>query len=284
MLISYNRPEPIVWTIVGTGAEFLTDPEALSNGRPSSGTRIQFVSGTQTSASVVSLRAAWPSADSIIVGLAGLVGTTLPVGLRVVCSVYFGGGWTYNAIEGTVFLRADGVRCVWFYFPVNFLSVPVQGIQFSIYNDVGGVVVPLAAEDPFDIGEIWFGEASQYCIRPEYQSGKDDHSSFKQSIQGQPFPVKRRASSTSSVELTPLIYDAMWPDLGIDYIRSKLLGYAPAVVVPITSKPFTGTAIDPVFVNRHAEFGYAKTVGPIVGEAPRFKWSADFVSPPALLP
>ena len=280
MLISYRRPDPITWSIVGTGAAFLTDPNALSNGRPAAGTRIQFVSGTQTIASVTKIRAVWNPFGAVgKVTFAGIIGTTLPVGLRVVCSVSSGFSWDVDPVEGVVVERPDGVRVVWFLFPDD--VYPAIGMQFAVYNDAGGFAV-LSASDTFDIGELWFGEADQYCIRPTYQSGTEDPSLIRQSIGGQPFPVARRASATSSIEITPITYDDAWPQLA--YVRSQLLSYSPAVVVPITSKPFTGTPISMEYVNRHAEFGYAKTIGPIVGEEPRFKMTADFVAPPALLP
>jgi hypothetical protein len=52
----------------------------------------------------------------------------------------------------------------------------------------------------------------------------------------------------------------------------------------MTAKPFTGGAVDSDYIDRHAEFGFAKTVGPVIGEAPRFVFSATFNAPPAFLP
>ncbi len=288
MLISYSRPSPITWSLTGTGAAFLTSSARLDNGRPTSATRLQWLSGAQTTASVLSLRGDWGFDEQIIVGAAGLIGLTLPVGLRIVCSLKFAGFWIYRTTEGVVVERADGVRVAWFTFPVNVLSVPVQGVQFSIYNDVGGVVSPVAADSDFEIGEVWAGISSEWCIRTTYQSDRNDFSKQKTSINGQPFPTRRRASSISNLEFTPVIYGSAFGSVGttsFKSIRAELLGYQPCVVVPMTAEPFTGaSAIDSAYVNENAEFGYAKTLGPIVGEAPRFVFSATFEAPPVILP
>jgi len=288
MLISYSRPDSITWSLVGTGGTFLTSSARLTNGRPTSATRMTFVSGTQTTSSVLALRGEWGSQAEFIVSLAGIVGTTLPVGLRIVCSFNLGGTWGYSPTEGVIVERQDGVRVAWFNFPQTIFSVPFRGVQFQIYNDVGGVVHPLAASEVFEIGEVWAGESSEWCIRTTYQSDRIDWSKQKTSINGQPFPTRRRASAISQLEFTPVIYGSAFGSVGtpsFKSIRAGLLGYQPCVVVPMTAEPFTGaSAIDSAYVNENAEFGYAKTLGPIVGEAPRFVFSATFEAPPVILP
>lgn len=279
MLLSYGRPEDITWSLLGTGAAFLTDSGALDDGRPSSATRIQWLSGSQTTSSVLTLRAAWVTGN-VNIRLVGIVGTTLPVGTKVICKRQFDLSWG-GAQEARIIQRKDGVRVVWFYFDED--GYERSGFEFEIYNDVNGAS-SIEADSAFDIGEAWGGICSQWCIRPTYASGRDDLSVMKQSIGGQPFPVRRRALATSQIEFTPVTYDQAYGDEGLDYIREFLLAYQPAVVVPITSKPFTGTPIDLDYVNQHAEFGYARSIGEIVGEAPRFVMSAQFAAPPALLP
>lgn len=290
MLLSYNRPESIAWSLLGTGAAFLTSSSRLTNGRPNSPTRIQWLSGTQTTSSVLTLRCNI-TGDEQSIRMAGLVGTTLPVGTKVVCKRLFSLSWT-DSQQQRVIERPDGVRVVWFYFDP--LTYPYRGFEFEIYNDVNGSA-DILADSTFDIGEAWAGEASEWCIRPTYQSDREQFSKYKQSLGGQPFRVTRRSANVSQLEFTPLDYDSVfdavqYTDDGavesapIDYVRAQILGYSPCVVVPMTAKPFTGSAVDLEYVNRHAEFGFAKTVGPIVGEAPRFVFSATFSAPPALLP
>jgi len=279
MIASYSRPEDITWNLVGTGAEFLTDSAALNDGRPSSATRIQWLSGAQTTSSILYLRATWISGLANI-RLCGLIGTTLPVGTKVVCRRRKDLSWD-GAQEARIIQRHDGVRVVWFYFDED--EEVRDGYEFEIFNDVNGVV-GIEADSAFDIGEAWGGLCSQWCIRPTYGSGREDLSVMRQSIGGQPFPVRRRALATSQIEFSPVTYTQAYGDESLDYIREQLLAYQPAVVVPITSEPFTGTPIDLDYVNQHAEFGYARSIGEIVGEAPRFVMSAQFAAPPALLP
>lgn len=279
MIISYARPEEITWSLLGTGATFMTDSEALDDGRPSSATRIQWLSGAQTTSSVLTLRATWVT-GIINVRLVGIIGTTLPVGTKVVCKRRFDLTWSGDQ-ESRVVQRPDGVRVVWFYFDED--GEERSGFEFEIFNDVNGIAA-IEADSAFDIGEAWGGICSQWCIRPTYASGRDDLSVMKQSIGGQPFPIRRRALATSQIEFTPVTYEQAYGMEGLEFIREYLLAYQPVVVVPITSKPFTGTPIDIAYVTKHAEFGYANSIGEITGEAPRFVMSAEFVAPPALLP
>lgn len=279
MLISHSRPDAITWSVLGTGSDFLTDPSALTDGRPTSATRIQWLTGTQTTSSVLTLRATWDS-GAVNILFCGLVGLTLPVGTKVVCRRRFDLSWS-GPQEAQVVQRDDGVRVVWFYFEDD--GEVRDGFEFEIFNDVNGEAT-IPEDSTFDVGEAWGGLSEQWCIRPTYQSGRDDLSVMKQSIGGQPFPVRRRALATSAIEFTPVIYDLAWGDGSLDSLRQQLLAYAPCVVVSAPSKPFSGTPVSIEYINRHAEFGYAKTIGPIVGEMPRFKFSADFAAPPALLP
>lgn len=285
MLISYSRQDPITWSLLGTGAAFLTSSARLTNGRPTSATRIQWLSGTQTTSSVLTLRGTH-SGNTQNIRLCGLIGTTLPVGTKVVCKRKFDLSWV-GPQEQRVVERSDGVRVVWFYFDEDGSSR--EGFEFEIYNDVNGFA-EIVADSDFEIGEAWGGLASEWCIRPTYQSDRNDFSKQKLSINGQPFPTRRRASAISQLEFTPVLYSKALADgnslngESFKSIRARLLGYKPCVIVPMTAEPFTGGAIDQDFINANAEFGYAKTLGPIVGEAPRFVFSATFEAPPVLLP
>lgn len=293
MLLSYNRPESIAWTVLGTGAAFLTNSARLTNGRPTSPTRIQWLSGAQTTSSVLRLRGSWVASGATPrLRLAGIIGTTLPAGLRIVASTYSGGNWSLNPVEGVVVERADGVRVCWFHFPE--VGYTADGVQFAIYNDRGGFTA-LTAGQSVDFGEIWAGPTEEWRIRPTVQFGIEDYSKSRLSIGGQRFSTPRRVAKTAQVEFVPVPYDAAFvgefdssADMttgSIDAIRARLQSYAPCVLVTMPRQPFTGeTPITQDYLTRHAEFGFATSVGPIVGEAPRFVFSATFNAPPALLP
>ena len=288
MLLSTDRPD-MTWSLVGTGAAFLTDEDALTNGRPSSGTRIQWLSGAQTTASVLKLRGTW-SSGLVPVRLVGLIGLNLTVGLKIIAALRHDLSWNYRPVEGVVVERQDGVRVAWFVFDqTGDDQDEVDGIEFQIFNDAGGYAV-IDADSTFDIGEAWGAPASEWCIRPSYESGRDDLSKMRKSIGGQPFPVRRRSETISQVEFTPLVYQSAFGDQptygspSLSIVRESLLAYQPSVIVPMTAEPFTGGGVDAAYVNKFAEFGYANSIGPIKGEAPRFVMSAGFVAPPALLP
>lgn len=278
MILSYSRPESVSWSLDGAGAAFLTDEKRMVDGRPSSGTRIQWLSGAQTTSSVLRLRGLWPAAQRV--GLCGLVGLTLPAGLRVVISLRRAAdaGFTYLPTETVIEQRNDGTRSAWAYIDAQ---DDVIGVEYAIYNDAGGSS-PVAADSHFDVGEAWAGKAAQWCIRTTYQDDRNDLSTLKRSLSGQPYPVRRRAEGISQIEVTPVQYEQAFEPDGLSDIREQLLAYSACVIVPITAKPYTGLPIDPAFVRRHARFGYASNIGPIVGEEPRWVMSAAFTEPPAL--
>lgn len=214
--------------------------------------------------------------------LIAVVGTTLPVDLRGVASIFTGFVWTNSPTEGTIVERSDGTRVCWIRMPDT--AYPGAGFQLAFYNDVGGVA-PIPADSDFEIGEIWVGDAQEWRIRPTYQSGIEDYTKTKLSISGQPFRIPRRVAKTSSIEFTPVSYDSAFGADSMNELRARLASAAPCVVVPVTAQPFTGSAAtEQDYVNRHAEFDFATTLGPIVGEAPRFVFSARFQAPPVLLP
>lgn len=286
MLISYTRPGgpgPLTFFLNGTGAAFLTDPRRLTNGRPTSATRIQWLSGSQTTASVLNLRTGWAEFGyNDRIRLIGVVGTTLPVGLRVVASIFTGFVWTNSPTEGTIVERSDGTRQCWIQMPAN--AYPGAGFQLAFYNDVGGVA-PIAADSDFEIGEIWVGDSQSWNIRPTLQLGVRDFTKTKESIGGQVFRIPRRVAKTTQVEFTPTTADQTFGTGGVEALRDRLTAAAPCVVVPVDRQPFSGQAsVDQDYLNANAMFGRATTLGPIIGEAPRFVFSANFEAPPVLLP
>lgn len=287
MLLSYARPAGISWFIVGTGAAFLTDQAALTNGRPGSATRIQWLSGAQTTASVLKIQGGWSAYGyNNVQRMAGVIGTTLPVGTKIIASLSTGIGYNVAPTETRVIQRPDGVRVALFVFPDGLPGT--FAVQFAIYNDVNGYAT-IDAGSTFDIGELWVGPAVEWCIRPTYESGREDLSKMQLSIGGQPFPVRRRSMATSQIEISPVTYDQAYGGIdtlveGVNYVRDQLVGYQPCLIVPITAQPFTRAPINLDYVNRHAEFGYCRSPGPITGDAPRFVFSAEFVAPPPILP
>ena len=300
MLLSYTRPADISWTLDGTGSAFLTSSERLTNGRPNSPTRIQWLSGSQTTSSVLKLQAQWtpdsPAPDPYstyqtpVNRFCALIGVTLPVGTKITAGLLY-------TKETRVIQRSDGVRMAVFYFAPGENVDMDSAMEFSIFNDVYGSA-SIAADSSFEIGEAWVGPSAEWCIRPTPQFGLDQLSKQKLSLSGQPFRVARRAIATSQFEVTPVIYRHMFgaldvaaheiriaqANLGVADLRERLVGYAPAMIVPMAAEPFTGSTPDPDFINRHAQFGYFSTLGPVVGDPPRFVFSGTFNAPPAWLP
>ena len=140
MLISYNRPPDIAWSLIGAGAAWLSDDAgaALINGRPAAASRLQWLSGAQTTASVLTLRGSWGTA--IAPRVVGLVGLTLPAGtlIRLAFRRPADAGYTYLADvpQQRIVQLPDGSRCAWFVLDDGL--DPVIGVEYRIVNDVYG--------------------------------------------------------------------------------------------------------------------------------------------------
>ena len=189
MLISHSRPA-IAWTLIGTGAAWLTDADALTNGRPASASRVQWSSG------VLTLRGTWGSA--IVPRVVGLVGLTLDVG--TVISLAFrrpaDAGYTYldDTYQQAVTQLADGSRCAWFVLPDGL--DPVIGVEYRVTTGSG----------IFDIGEAWIGAADDFQVTSMSEAIVDP-TIARRSYGSQPFYAPRRAYRTAEIDILPL-YDA----------------------------------------------------------------------------
>jgi len=194
MLISYNRPADIAWSLIGDGSAWLSDDAgaALTNGRPAAASRLQWLSGDQTTGSVLILRGTWGTAFAP--RLVGLVGLTLPVGTLI--SLAFrrpdDDGYTYLADEPQqrVVQLPDGSRCAWFVLDDGLDAV--IGLEFHIANDVNGAA-SIAAGAAVDIGEAWVGPTVLVPHEKGWRDSSTDPSVTRRSLGSQIFTSARPA-------------------------------------------------------------------------------------------
>lgn len=197
MLISYTRPNPIAWSLIGAGAAFVSDDagSALTNGRPAAATRLQWLSGAQTTASVFTLRGTWGTAVSPRV--VGLLGLTLPAGTLITLAFRrpADAGYTYLADVPSqrVTQLPDGSRCAWFVLDAGL--DPVIGVEYRIANDVDGAA-SIAADSTFDIGEAWVGPAVEVDHQADWKYGVTDPSVTRRSKGSQLFGTDQRPFRT----------------------------------------------------------------------------------------
>lgn len=140
-IIGFNRPASPSWNIVGTGASFDTDAARLSNGIVSDLTAIVWLSGSQTTSSVLKLQSTWPIPQ--VVRLITFIGLKdIPAGTKIVVTgkrqsdsdfTYALGG--NSATQRTVLLP-DGSVGAWIICAAGL--DPIIGYQIAVYNDVNG--------------------------------------------------------------------------------------------------------------------------------------------------
>lgn len=231
MLISYSRPADIAWSLIGAGTAWLSDDAgaALINGRPAAVSRLQWLSGAQTTASVLILRGVWGTAFAPRV--IGLVGLTLPVGTMIKLAFRrpADAGYTYLADvpQQRVTQLPDGSRCAWFVLAAGLDAV--IGVEFRILNNVGGSA-SIPAGSVFDIGEAWVGPTFDVCVRRTMQDHVVDPTVKRRSYGSQTFASPRLPYRSIQLELVPQ-RDSKIGD--VRAVRGKVMQTARVAVVPV---------------------------------------------------
>lgn len=255
MLISYNRPL-IAWVLIGAGAAWLSDDAgaALINGRPAAASRAQWLSGAQTTASVLALRGSWSTA--LVPRVLALLGVTLPVGTLISLAFRRAADADYTYLAGTYSQRVvqlpDGSRCAWFVLPDGLDAV--IGVEYRIANDVNGAA-QIAAGSVFDVGEAWVAPTVDIPHASDWKDSDNDPSVTRRSKGSQPFttPVRgyRTLQMTFALAKLPAVRGGGLAN-GMDWqtIRASVRASARVVVVPRFNTPLE--------IQRTAVFGVAK--------------------------
>lgn len=200
MLISYNRPASIAWSLP-TGGTWLTDASVLTNGRPAAAARLQWLSGAQTTASILTLRGTWATAS--VPRVVALLGLTLPVGTLITLAFRRPADAGYTYLAGVPSQRVvqlpDGSRCAWFVLDAGLDAV--IGAEYRIANDVNGVA-SIAADSTFDIGEAWVGPAVDIPHEAGWARGRVDPTALRRSKGGQLFGVASQSWRNLQVRFT----------------------------------------------------------------------------------
>ena len=213
MLISTNRPA-ITWSLP-TGGTWLTDADALTNGRPASVSRLSGPGGT------VTLRGSWSNA--IAPRVVCLLGLTLPAGtvIKLAFRRPADADYTYLADVPSqpVMQLADGSRAAWFVLGVGL--DPVIGMEYRMQATTAG---------PIDIGEAWVGSSNTYCLQHTMQDKVVDPSVRRRSYGSQPFASPRLPYRALTLDFAP-IKDAVISN--IRTLRGTITQGASIAVVPV---------------------------------------------------
>lgn len=239
MLISYSRPA-ITWSLVGAGAAWLSDDAgvALTNGRPAAASRVQWLSGAQTTASILTLRGVW--AIAFAPRVLALLGLTLPVGTLITLAFRrpADAGYTYLADtqQQRVVQLPDGSRCAWFILDAG--MDPVIGVEFRLVNDVNGTA-SIAAGAAIDIGEAWMGPTFEVCARRTMQDHVIDPTVKRRSYGSQTFASRRLPYRSVQLELVPQ-RDSKIAD--VRAVRGQVMQAERVALVPVETDVY-GTAL-----------------------------------------
>ncbi len=168
MIIGHSIPAS-TWAVSGTGAAILVNQLAAS--RPDTLSRLRWLSGAQTSASVLRLRAEWEGA--IVPGLIYLAGGDLPAGTKVTVAWRrpgdSAGTYPYTPTARNSPQRvARGPRgertCA---IVLAQGASPVVGCEIAIWNDVDGVAA-IVADSTITLGAVLVCAADEISIDSDW--------------------------------------------------------------------------------------------------------------------
>ncbi len=194
MIIAHSQPEGITWSIVGTGATNPGPNSNLADDRPDTLSAFTWLTGTQNTATVFKLRGEW--AKPMKPGLAGFSNIRLPVGTKI--SVAWrratdpaGTYPTTIALQNPgniqrVYEGPRGERTALLLLQAHAIT-NIVGVEFTIWNDVGGVASIPAAE-PFWLGEAFVREAITLNIHADWSASPIDTTTANYSTERQPYP------------------------------------------------------------------------------------------------
>jgi len=159
MIVGHSLPDP-AWSIASShlsGAAIISPASALSDRRPDTPTRMQWMTGTPDSAHKLYLRGDWSPA--FVPRIVGILNPSLPVGLLITASFRRPGDTIGTYPYQPTMLQAGGQRIVegprgertaWLLVAPG--ADPVVGVQIELWNNVAGNVAISSAEQ-FTVGE-----------------------------------------------------------------------------------------------------------------------------------
>lgn len=190
MIIGHSIPAS-TWTVSGTGAALLADQ--FANARPDTLSRLRWLSGAQTTSSVLRLRAEWTGA--IVPGLIYLAGGDLPAGTKVTVAWRRPGdsAGTYpytpaarNSPQRVVRGPRGERTCA---IVLEAGASPVVGCEISVWNDVDGVAA-IIADSTITLGAVLVCAADEVSIDSDWSDTTVD-------------PTITSASGTRAIYPTP---------------------------------------------------------------------------------
>lgn len=205
MRVSYNRPTGITWAIAGTGASFITDATALTNGRPADATRIQWLStGSPSITDTVTLTATLNT--TIKAGCAALllpnIATAIPTGVKITFSGKLSGGAVVlggDAITNRTVTLPNGATAIFAVFP----AVNIDKLIITIYNDQNGSTWATASEY-VDLGEVWVGSVADFDVANDLEIQYQGGLLQRQSHNNQQWPLMVQPYRSVPVNVVPM--------------------------------------------------------------------------------
>lgn len=185
------------------GSSFLSDPDALFDGRPSTLTRVQWISGAQTTASYTAIEFAPAFAGSdtptdVPIGVFAILNTSLPPGLKF--EIFFGAVGGTPVATSTMELNPDGTTSGIAVFDTQQSLANLIGVQF--FNNVAGGT-PIAPSDEFTIGEIFVGARADFDIKRTLKQGYANTAKLRLSAANAQWPVLNPPVRQLTVDVVP---------------------------------------------------------------------------------
>ncbi len=229
MLISYSMPAIADDSL--TGGTWLTadGADALWDGKPARRARLQWSAGsTLVGAVKIVLTFDTPTPLRVL----ALLGTTLPVGVRVDFRGAGGDGLGGTCDNARTVQMPDGTVGVW---AIARANEPAEtGVEILIYNDCNGV--PWAANGTtIDLGEVWAAPAVEVAHKSDWGNELQDPSELVLTQLSQPSTVRRAAYRMLDIPITAAtgaeVYSGGLGGLDWYALQRRLAGNARCAVV-----------------------------------------------------
>lgn len=280
MKIGHSRPNGVTWTVDTTaGAAILSAAANLDDNRPDTTTAIRWTGGTQNTGSVVRLRGAWATPQSV--GLLGLSNLRLPAGTRISASLRRAtdpaGTYPYAppmlASSQRLFSGIRDERTAWLLLSAEVSNI--VGVEFQIWNDVNGVA-SIPASFVSQLGEAVVASAIDVPVAPGAQITPVDPT-VKRRPNGQPYVVPDIPYRRLSCKFNTGLEAAYFGSTGTDYeslIARLDRGQTGIFILRYRTKD---GVFSPQLLHRYAMIGIASALPAISQAEGRIASSGDLV-------
>lgn len=205
LILGYGNYDMIGAQITGSasGGAFLSDSDKLFDGHPSTLTRMQWISGTQTTSSYLAIQVYPTAAGSLSPtgvewGVVAFMQTSLPENMKI--NIWANGIGLDLLFQTTMQLDASGETTSCFGYFANQTGAP---LIVQIMNDDGSGH-PMSASEEFTAGELFAGKRADFEMKRDEQASWAATPKLRLSAADVQWPILPPLVRTFAANLTPV--------------------------------------------------------------------------------